>query len=527
MKEQYIQNYDIKAQEFNKGKQLSLTDYLNPITSEMKEREIVLSKISYENLVDYGNPEKGKIVHFSLLNLEMVEFDNQYFGEQDSFVREIYKPYFYGMEIYVDSDANHYSSKGLKNILENQFEGGWCVLELSKDGALSLPSKFIKKYRSNFNDYPIETIIKDYKEASNQLENIKLALAERSENTFCGFGNVTSVMSPMKIANNVVINIVDDERVDRYKDLIHKVNKTFQTNILRVWSKNKLNALALPSGVHHVEMTVFNVGQANFIQGTTDKNDCVVFDAGVPNSKFDNSLGNPDLMVEVNRVNPILENISKICTMDPNYCFISHWHDDHIKGYYAMERVNMLNAKWIMPAYSGWNDTNKARLSNFLKNNGIAYEISGQQNSKIFSNDSFELYRGNSGSGINGKPDINKDGLILLILNKCILPGDSEYKCWPIELKNKSNTVTDLVVPHHGGYADLRNKTILPNFDSGMDKRAYLSTGYSGDISKFPNSYQRKYLIIDCNFTLQNTRDLIGKPLTVNSSHFSINFTIK
>ncbi len=124
MKEQYIQNYDIKVREFNKEKQVSLTDYLNPITSEMKQREIVLSKIAYERLVDDDNPDKGKIVHFSLLNQEMVELENKFFVEHDFFVREIYKPYFYGMEVYVDSDINHYSNRGLKNILENQLEGG-------------------------------------------------------------------------------------------------------------------------------------------------------------------------------------------------------------------------------------------------------------------------------------------------------------------------------------------------------------------------------------------------------------------
>lgn len=526
MKEQYIQNYDIKAREFNKEKQVSLTDYLNPITSDMKEREIVLSKIAYERLVDDDNPDKGKIVHFSLLNPKMVELDNKFFVEHDFFVREIYKPYFYGMEVYVDSDINHYSNRGLKNILENQFEGGWCVLELSKNKSLSLPNEFIKKYRSNFNDYPIETIIEDYKKASNQFENIKLAIAESSENTFCGFGNVTSIMSPMKIANNVVIDIVGYDRVDRYKDLICKVNRTFQTNVSQVRSKNKLNALALSSGVQYVEMTVFNVGQANFIQGITDKNTSFVYDAGVPNSTFDNGFGNPDLMIEANRLNPVLENISNICTITPNYCFISHWHDDHIKGYYAMERVNILNAKWIMPAYSGWKDTNKARLSKFLKDNGNAYEICGHENSKIYSNDSFELYRGDSGNGMNGKPDINKDGLILSILNKCILPGDSEYKCWPLELKNKSNTVTDLVVPHHGGYADLRNKKILPNFDPVLNKRGYLSTGISNDISKFPNSYQEKYLAIDCKFNLHNTRELIGKKHLISSTR-GIKFNIK
>ena len=102
----------------------------------------------------------------------------------------------------------------------------------------------------------------------------------------------------------------------------------------------------------------------------------------------------------------------------------------------------------------------------------------------------------------------------------------SEYKCWPLELKNKSNTVTDLVVPHHGGYADLRNKKILPNFDPVLNNRGYLSTGISNDISEFPNSYQEKYLAIDCKFNLHNTRELIGKKHLISSTQ-GIKFNIK
>lgn len=37
----------------------------------MKECEIVLSKITYERLVDDDNPDKGKIVHFLLLNPQL------------------------------------------------------------------------------------------------------------------------------------------------------------------------------------------------------------------------------------------------------------------------------------------------------------------------------------------------------------------------------------------------------------------------------------------------------------------------
>lgn len=191
-------------------------------------------------------------------------------------------------------------------------------------------------------------------------------------------------MSPVKTANNLAINVVNDRRAKEYKNLIDKVNKTFQTNCSQVRVNSKLNVLSLPSGVKNIEMTVYNVGQANFVQGIIDKNIMFLFDAGVPNSTFDKCSGNPDLMIEVNRMNPILENVSNICKMSPNYCFILHWHDDHIKGYYAMERQSMLNVKWIMPSYLGRSDASKARLSTFLKNNDVVYEISGQRNRKIF-----------------------------------------------------------------------------------------------------------------------------------------------
>ena len=83
MEEQYNQNYDVKYREVYKNKHLSLNSYLNPITSDMKESEIVLAKISYMQWVDDEDYDRDKIVHFSLLNQEIVEFDYRYFVEQN------------------------------------------------------------------------------------------------------------------------------------------------------------------------------------------------------------------------------------------------------------------------------------------------------------------------------------------------------------------------------------------------------------------------------------------------------------
>ena len=503
-----VKKNDLKK--YNKN-QSSLNDMLNPLTLDTNDREIVLAKTSYEYLIDEENPIKGKIIHLSLLNLNMIDLDYLYFKEEDINVKEVYKPYYYGLDIFIDYDENHYTSKGLKKILENKLDSEWFILELIKDKSFSLPNEFINKYKSNYNDYPIEEILNDYKRVSNKIEEIKVEFAKKSENTFCGFGNVTSIMSPIKTVTNIVINIPSEKIIKNYNDLINKVNSIFNNKYSKLKTGNSLNSLFLPTDVEQVEIDVFNIGQANFIQGIIDKKISFLFDAGVPNSTFKNCISNPDLMIELNKSNPILNNIFKITKIKPNYCFISHWHDDHIKGYFVMNKDNMLNAQWIMPTYLGNEDTNKARLSLFLKKNRIAYEIYGNQNKKIFSNDSFELYRGKQVNGFNKKTDINSDGLILLILEKCILPGDSGYMCWPLELKDKSKNITHLVVPHHGGYVDLTDKIRLPKFNTNTKKIAYLSTGYSEDISKFPNDYHKNYLTIDCKFTLYNTRDLNSK----------------
>ena len=74
--------------------------------------------------VDDEDYDRDKIVHFSLLNQEIVEFDYRYFVEQNPQTKEIYKPYYYGLDIYVDSDVNHCSNNALKNIFKNQLEEG-------------------------------------------------------------------------------------------------------------------------------------------------------------------------------------------------------------------------------------------------------------------------------------------------------------------------------------------------------------------------------------------------------------------
>ncbi len=56
------------------------------------------------------------MIHFSILNQRMIDFDYMYFIEHDKEIINFYKPYYYGMEAYVSDDENHYSIKRLESL---------------------------------------------------------------------------------------------------------------------------------------------------------------------------------------------------------------------------------------------------------------------------------------------------------------------------------------------------------------------------------------------------------------------------
>lgn len=483
-------------------------NYLNPITSKDKNHEIVIAIKTYEYHVDLDN-KKGRMIHFSILNQRMIDFDYMYFIEHDKEIINFYKPYYYGMEVYVSDDENHYSNKAFGIIEDEINTKGWVLLELRKETNLDFSEEYRKKFKHNSNDFSIEKIDNDCKKIYEDLESEKLKIAEDNIKTFVGYSTVSSITNYQAIEKNISMHCVDYKNKQSIKHYIEKALKIqFATDDDRNSLKRlkSLDMSKIPENIESVDFTVYNVGQANFVLGVTNDKTSFVFDAGIPNSKVDNR-DNLDLIPQINKFNAVIINIFEIKKLKPDYCIISHWHYDHMKGYFLMEKEDMLNAVWIFPELKGDYDPNKYRLSNFLEKNGaqIIYNKNGK---KIFSNSWLDVFIGKGGIGYNNNtPDINKEGIIFLVLDKCILPGDCEYKCWPEELKNNSLFVTDLIVPHHGGYADFRVPKDLPKFNANLKKTAYLSTGYCSDMSKFPNKYQIQHLIGKWNFEVINTRN--------------------
>mgnify|MGYP003072136973 FL=1 len=149
---------------------------------------------------------------------------------------------------------------------------------------------------------------------------------------------------------------------------------------------------------------------------------------------------------------------------------MTHWDIDHLLGICLIDDPNFPKM-WIAPSVV---ETNRhqmflCRLLAYLCRNHYELIMIGEDfnNDNVWQNENFAIYKGNTGT--TGRKDSNEkyndQGLIFVIGNKVIFPGDCAYCAWPDDLKIPEHEYNFLIAAHHGGEAG------ISQYSPSSDKR--------------------------------------------------------
>ena len=233
--------------------------------------------------------------------------------------------------------------------------------------------------------------------------------------------------------------------------------------IARSLLENNTNQITklLPSGNsrNNTNIRIYSVGCANtvFIQHYTGLN--ILFDCGCEDDpQYDNSK-------------------SKIQDLDPDIIIISHWHEDHYNlfaSYFKNKHFQYIIYNNIQKCE---NDQLVVDLASVHQKTIDLSQIT--YSPYIFSVgkcDDISLFIGSGNKPSNPQygyisysNELNDIGIILCIgtaddyHNRIILPGDVSYFCWPQTQELNLNTVSHLLLPHHGGSVYTTN--LFQNFN--------------------------------------------------------------
>lgn len=205
----------------------------------------------------------------------------------------------------------------------------------------------------------------------------------------------------------------------------------------------------LPSGEprDNTCVRIYSVGCANtvFIQHYTGLN--ILFDCGCENhTQYDDSK-------------------SKIQQLNPDVIIISHWHEDHhnlfasyLKNkhfqYVIYNNIRKCSNNQLVVTLASVHkktiDLSQITYSPYIFSSGKCSDISLFVGSGTAPSNPQYGY-------ISYSNELNDIGIILCVgtadqsHNRIILPGDVSYFCWPHNNELNLNTVSHLLLPHHGG----------------------------------------------------------------------------
>lgn len=307
----------------------------------------------------------------------------------------------------------------------------------------------------------------------------KASAHRKSSNCNVFQGRLVYAASPLKF---------EDVEAEWVKNVNKKVLAKTANPVKYNLAKNSIVDLVLNYVFNNVtdsKISVYRVGEANavLIKNTANgeaRN--IVFDLGIPNDcKLDESKYSI----------PSSDTQDKLQKIMPDVFIISHWHMDHFKAAYLLNRrVYSVNSKviWLAPLYVEKEITCSAdRLVKYLVvNNQIRFVREGYR----FTNPQYSLYRINTTSSIAA----NNNNCLVLVANKTVLPGDCKFLDWIDNIQstnqdnNLSGSIENIIVPHHGAIDALKDtssiikteeiKQKLENILSKDRKKAIVSTGH-------------------------------------------------
>lgn len=209
-----------------------------------------------------------------------------------------------------------------------------------------------------------------------------------------------------------------------------------------------------PSDKFIGSIKVYNVGQG-FCAYLREENGKkrILFDIGL-DQRFYSMQRNRAHSIPDTQQKIIEENYRYISKFKPSVIILSHWDIDHLLGICQIEEA-YLPKVWIVPDMSERKTKPKflLRVVAFLLYCRKMLIVGKELNGELFwENEFIALYKGQTLA--RGKTNANNNqGLIAVIRQKIIFPGDCFYEAWPTELAIEKRPYSFLIVPHHGGEA--------------------------------------------------------------------------
>lgn len=209
-------------------------------------------------------------------------------------------------------------------------------------------------------------------------------------------------------------------------------------------------------GAITTDLIVGRVGQANFVYGCNKiglQEKCFAFDIGIPTDAnlYREINGKKDENGIVNKSKSGIFDDNLLSSISPEMILISHWHQDHYKGAYILDRdiYRKWNAPiWITPVYKqGKKFDNECYNADRL----VAYLL--KLDKILFVPDKYYYSEGDyklcCGEWNFKQNETNNHNSILLQMRRTLLPGDCVCECWPSNYATLSD-VDYIIVPHHG-----------------------------------------------------------------------------
>ena len=512
---EYCNDYQISVDEERLSDEMTSTA-CGPVLQEQYHEAFVEAYLDPEGYKDGRNlvyacieePEEpdDTMVHLSLLTPGMLQADLQFFTNTSRYVEEevlfqyavenggtvtkakrvqvkeadrecsafdvAYRPYHYELFLNVDKETfiEHYEELYLVKKEDTVLQSAG-----KEDSSYRLPKRWMA-----LKVFTEETIV--------EVEKMDCNHVYRGIISFGGSHQFREAVQAIIIKPTYKDSLQKEEEKKQYIEDLKRLYECFhfKTTGIDVIRK-ELGQLLGNNPIKAID--VWNVGNANCIYlqyHDTDGDKGFFFDIGKPAEviaeKGDDSSVNTRVNTDLEPNAQVLHNLQSLGKVSNlEFGIISHWHADHIMGIEYLSGISEERI-WIAPEIKEI-EVEKAgicesviRAAGYLQEKAKLFMISKDcHGSKVISKPGYNLslWMGCSES----KSDINVSGLILQI-GDILLPGDCAYRAWPEEIRNNISNFTKIVVPHHGGALQGKDKDILMNIKE--DTVAVISCGDNG-----------------------------------------------
>lgn len=320
---------------------------------------------------------------------------------------------------------------------------------------------FLKGYRPYFFEFYATTTVKKLKKLQACIGEWKdIVFSEAKEGNENGIeGEVIFCASPLKRKQGYIIFSDPSKKFsnDDIGILENKVETMIDSNVKGKLQSVRMDLMKTINGFDNLEVTVYNVGQGNFIELCFYANNDVItvlFDIGMT----------PFINPKRNRF--IKENIEHFKDLEPNAIILSHWDTDHILGIANMKRDLAFDKDvlWIVPDPTQISKKvsrsayillsvllkSRAKIAVIRANSQIA-----QQSICATEDKTVTLWKG------LGKTS-NDSGLILQIIKNgkaLLFPGDCKYTRMPAKCICSYDF---MVASHHGAKQSIPKRLFTP-----------------------------------------------------------------